>query len=281
MLIFTKIEEYQRWQSLKNPDHVCFIPTMGALHDGHISLIEKAKKKNAQIIASIFVNPIQFNDQKDLESYPRTPEKDIQMLENFGCNVLFMPDVNEMYPDENCKKRVVELGFIGQTLEGEFRAGHFDGMLTVVKRFFDIIKPQVAYFGEKDFQQLKIIEFMVKKLKLPISIIGVPTKRESDGLAMSSRNVRLSKTERLEANVLYKALKYCRKNRGNIEIDKLITIAELQIKKSGLFEIDYFTIVESESLKRIRQWQPNKNIRAIAAIRTKKVRLLDNIDMSI
>lgn len=281
MLIFEKIADYNHWLNKKGNDVISFIPTMGALHSGHLRLIDAAKQNSGQIVASIFVNPTQFNDPQDLLKYPRSLEKDIAELKKAGCNALFVPTENEIYPTENEKKSPVPLDYKGCIFEGEKRPGHFEGMTAVVHRLFMIIKPDSAYFGEKDFQQLKIVEWMIRQLNLPIQIKSVPTVREADGLAMSSRNIRLNAVERIEANVLYKALKYCRKNRGNIEISKLLAYAKQQVEKSGLFEIDYFDIVESDTLKKVVAWESGIPLRAIGAMRTSQVRLLDNIDVSL
>ena len=267
-----------------------FVPTMGALHRGHISLLERAKKENEIAISSIFVNPLQFNDKKDLEKYPRTLENDTEKLESANCDALFAPTSEEMYPSDssksndsdllNTKEVVVDLGNLDNIMEGKHRPGHFNGVCVVVKKLFDIIQPDKAYFGEKDFQQLAIIRYIVKILSLPIEIISCPTVREADGLAMSSRNVLLNVDERRNAAHIYKTLKEVKEKAKDMTVLAAINWVEDRISENPFLQLEYFEIVNSDTLQAIKSWDESKNIRACIAVKVGAVRLIDNISLS-
>ena len=223
------------------------VPTMGALHQGHASLVERCVADNKISIVSLFVNPTQFNNKEDLKHYPRTPEKDHELLERLGVDYVFSPSVEEMYPEED--KRVFDFGQLDKVMEGEFRPGHFNGVAQIVSKLFDIVKPDNAYFGEKDFQQLAIVKDMVRQLQMPVNIIGMPIVRESSGLAMSSRNQRLSEEQKKNASEVYKVL-----NESKLMIDKFIPyelinyVSESINKVSGL-KVEYFQIVDGDNLQ--------------------------------
>lgn len=257
-------------------ERVGFVPTMGALHEGHISLIKKAKETCDYVVCSIFVNPTQFDNKNDLSKYPITIEEDLKLLEKASCNSVFLPSVKEMYP-EGLKTKKYDFGGIEKEMEGAFRKGHFDGVGTIVHRFFDIIKPDVAFFGEKDFQQLQIIKKMVAIEKMPIKIVGCPIFREEDGLAMSSRNRRLSNEMRSEAPLIYQVLKEVQyKIRAKESIVDIELFVNQLFEKSKL-ELEYFLISDIETLKPTRVIDENKKYRAFIAAFAEDVRLIDNI----
>lgn len=234
-----------------------FVPTMGALHAGHAALISAARKRSDQVIVSVFVNPLQFNDPEDLKKYPRTPERDREIAMAAGATEVWFPEYEEIYPNN---PELIEAGPVGDLFEGASRPGHFSGMLTVVKRLFDLVQPDFAVFGEKDFQQLFLIKEMVAKYKLPIEILAHPIVREADGLAMSSRNVRLSPEERQKALIIYKALKSGRENLRAV------------LDSEPAWKTDYATVINPENfIEEISAKQ-----RAIVAGWIGEVRLIDN-----
>lgn len=251
------------------------VPTMGALHQGHASLVERCVADNKISIVSLFVNPTQFNNKEDLKHYPRTPEKDYELLERLGVDYVFLPSVEEMYPEED--KRVFDFGQLDKVMEGEFRPGHFNGVAQIVSKLFDIVKPDNAYFGEKDFQQLAIVKDMVRQLQMPVNIIGMPIVRESSGLAMSSRNQRLSEEQKKNASEVYKVL-----NESKLMIDKFIPyelinyVSESINKVSGL-KVEYFQIVDGDNLQPVTSWSDSDYIVGCIALFCGEVRLIDNI----
>ncbi len=255
-----------------------FVPTMGALHQGHLSLIKKAKENNDIVVVSIFVNPTQFNNTEDLVNYPKTLEKDTQLLKTVSCDVLFHPPVSEMY-NENVVSEKFDFDGLEHQMEGKFRDGHFNGVGTVVKTLFEIVEPNKAYFGQKDFQQLQIIKKMVEKRKLDVKIKGCAIFREEDGLAMSSRNVRLSKVERKAAPFIYKTLKKAKKKFKTEEPNKVIFWVKNQFKKHLLLDLEYFTIAEEKTLQTIKVKEADKKYRAFIAVFAGDVRLIDNIKL--
>jgi len=270
-------ERVSRWHS--EGQRVAFVPTMGNLHPGHISLIELARKRGDRFIASIFVNPMQFGPNEDYAHYPRTPRKDEEMLAAAGCDLMFMPDVAEIYPrgfEHDTRVAVPELSGI---LDGEFRPGHFDGVSTIVAKLFNIVTPDIAVFGEKDFQQLAIIRRMVKDLCIPIEIIGAPTVREPDGLAMSSRNQYLTEDERKVAPQLYQALTRAVKRIERGETDfGVIERDELEgLKKHG-FRPDYFTVRDAKTLA--PPAADARHLVVLVAARLGKARLIDNLQLN-
>ena len=254
-----------------------FAPTMGALHEGHLSLYKAAKKENDEVISSIFVNPTQFNNPDDFQKYPKTLEKDLELLEKAGVDAVYVPNVEEMYPDGlNSKK--YDFDGLENEMEGKYRPGHFDGVGTIVEELFRQVQPHNAYFGEKDYQQLAIIKKMVEKTKLPVKIHGVPTLREEDGLAMSSRNVRLTETQRKEATIIYETLAKVK------EWFKVISLEEIKQKVTDIFrnsnfELEYFVIADEETLKEANAIDENREYRAFIVAYAGDVRLIDNMHL--
>jgi pantoate--beta-alanine ligase len=254
---------------------VGFVPTMGALHNGHISLINKAKQENDLVAASVFVNPTQFNNPDDLKKYPRTIDADKELLEKQGCDVLFFPSVEEIYPEKDTT--VFDLGGLDTLMEGKFRPGHFNGVAMVVKRLFEIVQPNNAYFGEKDFQQLAIIRYMVKAERLRVNVIGCPTLRENSGLAMSSRNMRLTEEEKVEAAAIYKAMAEAKENAKHLPPQKVKELFERNISQNPVFKFEYFEIVDAETLLPVNEWNPQRKAVGCVAIWIRDVRLIDNL----
>ena len=254
-----------------------FAPTMGALHQGHLYLYKAAKKENDEVISSIFVNPTQFNNPDDFQKYPKTLEKDLELLEKAGVDAVYVPNVEEMYPDGlNSKK--YNFDGLENEMEGKYRPGHFDGVGTIVEELFRQVQPHNAYFGEKDYQQLAIIKKMVEKTKLPVKIHGVPTLREEDGLAMSSRNVRLTETQRKEATIIYETLTKVK------EWFKVISLEEIKQKVTDIFrnsnfELEYFVISNEETLKEANAIDEDKEYRAFIVAYADTVRLIDNMHL--
>jgi pantoate--beta-alanine ligase len=259
-----------------NKKTIGFVPTMGALHQGHLSLIEKAKQKNDIVVVSIFVNPTQFNNIEDLEKYPKTIENDIRLLTSASCDILFSPLVAEIYP-KNVASEKFNFDGLEHQMEGKFRDGHFDGVGTVVKALFEIITPKKAYFGQKDFQQLQIVKKMVKKHHLPVKVKGCPIYREEDGLAMSSRNARLPKEERSIAPFIYKTLQKIQQKFDTKNISEINKWLENEFKKQPLLTLEYFTIADEKTLKSIESKEAGKKYRAFIAVFSGNVRLIDNI----
>ncbi|MGE0635485.1 MAG: pantoate--beta-alanine ligase [Bacteroidia bacterium] len=277
MIVFEKAAELNQFlaSERKKGKSVGFVPTMGALHNGHISLINKAKEGNDLAVASVFVNPTQFNNADDLKKYPRTIDADKALLEKHGCDVLFFPSVDEIYPEKD--NTLFDLGGLDTLMEGKFRPGHFNGVAMVVKRLFEIVQPDNAYFGEKDFQQLAIIRYMVKAEKLPVNVIGCPTLRESSGLAMSSRNMRLTEEEKTEAAAIYKALLAAKENAKILAPEKVKEIFENTINQNPVFRFEYFEIVDSETLLPVNERNPQRKAVGCVAIWIRDVRLIDNL----
>lgn len=253
-----------------------FVPTMGALHAGHISLVKEAKKSCDVCIVSIFVNPTQFNNTEDLEKYPRTLERDAALLAEVGADVIFAPTVDEIYPEPDTRQ--FDFGMLDKVMEGEHRPGHFNGVAQVVSRLFAIVEPTKAFFGEKDFQQLAIIRAMVKQLSLPIEIVPMPILREESGLALSSRNERLSDSERNIATNIYKSLKFSAQSLYN-KVSVPDTIAQIvaQINACSPLRVEYFDIVDGNTLQSISKWDDSDYIVGCIAVFCGEVRLIDNI----
>ena len=255
-----------------------FVPTMGALHDGHISLVNQSKKENDFTIVSIFVNPTQFNNPDDLKKYPRTEETDIALLESAGTDAVFIPSVEMIYPQGQISETFQFHGLENQ-MEGKFRPGHFDGVATVVKKFFEIIQPNRAYFGEKDFQQLRIIQEMVKQFNLPVEIIPVPIKRESDGLAMSSRNMRLTPEMRQESVIINRILSEAKSFLKNHSVTETKVFVSEEFKKSHL-ELEYFEIADEAHLLPVSEVEKDVKIRGFIAVFAGDIRLIDNMSLN-
>lgn len=256
---------------------IALVPTMGALHNGHLSLIAEAQKQADIVVCSIFVNPTQFTDPKDLEKYPRPLVHDIKMLTEAGCNLVFMPAVKEMYPNYPTPESwSIDLGNAEFVLEGEFRKGHYQGVTQIVFKLFDAVKPDVAFFGQKDFQQVLMIKNMVAALNLDVKIVTCPIIREDDGLAMSSRNIHLSKSDREHSLVLSKALFFIEENYNKYPIADLLNKAKQIINEiPGVF-LDYLTIADGDTLLPIAE-KAHQNTVALVAAKVGETRLIDNV----
>lgn len=254
------------------------VPTMGALHEGHLELLLQSKRENDLTVCSIFVNPIQFNNKEDLLKYPRNLEEDIAKLESIDCDVLFVPADHEMYPDKVTK--IYEFGQLDKVMEGEFRPGHFNGVAVVVKLLLDILEPNKAYFGLKDYQQLAIVKKMVEIEKIDVEIVSCDIIREADGLAMSSRNRRLSAEEREVASTIFKNLKMLRSDLPNFKIADLKSRAIDNINMAEGFELEYLEIVDADNLMPVTDVQKGQKLVACVAAFLGKVRLIDNMPLN-
>lgn len=262
-------------QAREQGKSIGFVPTMGALHLGHISLQERSRRENNFTACSIFVNPIQFNNPEDLEKYPRTEEKDLQILQTAGCDLVFMPTAQEMYPGKVDK--VYDFGHLDKVMEGRFRPGHFNGVAVVVKKLFDIVKPDKAYFGEKDFQQLAIIKALVKMEDIPVEVVPCPTKREPSGLAMSSRNERLNARDRKAASVIYKTMLEAKNRIPASTPAETEEWAVRQINAVSGMQTEYFNLVDTDTLLPVPEWKPGQSVTACVAAFIGGVRLIDNM----
>lgn len=281
MKIFNDKEDLKKYIShLKTQNlKIGFVPTMGALHKGHLSLIERARKDNDIVVVSIFINPTQFDNKNDLNKYPKTLSEDIKLLKNIDCDILFNPSVKEIY-SENVDAINFDFEGIENEMEGKFREGHFNGVATVVKLLFEIVTPNSAYFGQKDFQQLQIIKKLIIKEKLNIKIIGCPIFREKDGLAMSSRNVRLNKKERKAAPNIFKVLNEARKKiLFGEKVKNVNKFVEEEFKNDPILNLEYFLICNEKSLKVAEELKDSENFRAFIAVYAGEVRLIDNISL--
>ena len=280
MIIYKKPGELQDLLEKKKMKkyQVGFVPTMGALHTGHLSLVDAAKKQNKIVICSIFVNPTQFNDPEDFKKYPITLEKDILMFEEAGCDVLFIPSVQDIYPNGIDHLKHYELGFLETVLEGKFRPGHFQGVCMAVEKLLLIVQPDKLYLGQKDFQQCMIIVRLIELMGLDekVNVRICPILREKDGLAMSSRNMRLNKEQRAKAPALYETLIFLKQNICNGSLRDLKKEATDQLKKKG-FKTDYVEIANAKTLKPINEWDARTNILGLVAAHIDGVRLIDNM----
>lgn len=278
MIIFKKIREITNFLSLAKVNGVAtgFVPTMGALHHGHISLVTKATIENQLVICSIFINPTQFNDSKDFEKYPVTIEQDIYQLEKAGCTVLFLPSAEEIYPNELKGDHHFELGFIETILDGKYRPGHFQGVCQVVHKLLEIMLPNKLYLGQKDFQQCLVLKKMVSINYPSIQIIICPTQREADGLAMSSRNSRLTTEERLVAVEIYATLQMVNNKikPGTLYFLKQSAVHYLTSKG---FKVDYIEIANANTLETVDDWNGKEKIVVLAAAFLNEIRLIDNL----
>ena len=255
-----------------------FVPTMGALHAGHLSLVDAAKKQNKIVVCSIFVNPTQFNDLQDFKKYPITLEKDILMFEGAGCHVLFIPSVEDIYPNGTNNLEHYDLGFLETVLEGKFRPGHFQGVCLVMGRLLEIALPNNIYIGQKDYQQCMVIKKLIELIGLEdkIKVNICPTLREEDGLAMSSRNTRLLPVDRINATTISKALRYIKENLKAGDTKKIKDEAKEKLLQKG-FLIDYIEIANADTLELIENWNGKEKIVALAAAFLNNVRLIDNM----
>ncbi len=257
-----------------------FVPTMGALHNGHLSLVEESNKNNDISVVTIFVNPTQFNKEEDLKKYPKTLENDLKLLKSVQCDIVFIPTVEEIYSTKVVSKTYSFDG-IEHQMEGRFRDGHFDGVATIVQAFLEIVKPNRAYFGEKDYQQLQVVKKLAEKENLSVKVIGCPIFRENDGLAMSSRNTRLSENQRNASPLIYQTLKNASNLINTTKIANIYAFVKDEFDNNELLELEYFTIAEQESLQEVSTLQIGKKYRAFIAVNAGNVRLIDNIFLPI
>jgi len=257
-----------------------FVPTMGALHEGHLSLTEHSKKNNNTTVASIFVNPTQFNDPQDFTRYPVTLEKDIYLLEKAGCDILFLPSVAEVYPSGLQLKHPYDLGYLETLLEGKYRPGHFQGVCQVVHRLLELVQPTNLYLGQKDYQQCMVIRQLIHLTALPVQVQIVPTMREPSGLAMSSRNLRLSAQEKEAAAVIYQRLLMIQAGLKPGSLDSLVTEASAAILAAGFDKIDYVTIADAASLLPVTDWDGQARLVALVAAFIGGGRLIDNLSLN-
>lgn len=253
-----------------------FVPTMGALHEGHLQLIRTSKDQQHYTVCSIFVNPTQFNDKKDFDKYPKTIESDIEKLQAAGCDLLFLPSVEELYPGGLDNLETYEIGKLETIYEGEFRPGHFQGVCQVVRRLLDAVRPHHLFMGQKDYQQCMVIKRLLEIQGMNIKFTAIPTVREPNGLAMSSRNMRLSEENREKASFIHKTLTNLCHSISAGNIDQQLNIARTRLSGAG-FRIDYIDIADASTLEPVRQWDGRQQLVALAAVFIQEVRLIDNV----
>ena len=277
METITNSEELRRALGSRDRSGIGFVPTMGALHAGHRSLVERARRECATVVVSVFVNPTQFNDKTDLKNYPRTPEADLRLLEEVGADYVFMPSVEEVYPEPDT--RTFDFGMIDKVMEGATRPGHFNGVAQVVSRLFDLVKPAKAYFGEKAFQQIAVIREMVRQLRIPVEIIPCPIVRGEDGLALSSRNTLLDTDHRTAAPYIYKVLKAAVEKSHQTTPDQLAAWVTAQVESNPLLKVIYFQVVDAATMQQVRTWEESPAIQGCIAVQAGDIRLIDNIKL--
>ena len=280
MILFKKNKELSKWleSQAKTGKTIGFVPTMGALHAGHISLVHASKKENDLTVCSIFVNPTQFNDPRDFEKYPITIETDIEKLETVGTDILFLPSVEEIYPSAAISVKQYDLGYLETLLEGKFRPGHFQGVCMVVERLLNIVNPDRLYLGQKDYQQCMVISRMISQTELDKkpSVVICPTLREADGLAMSSRNMRLSPEERQKALIIFQTLSMIKSQIRPGALSVLKEAARTILESEG-FRVDYAEIADAETLEIVEHWDGKQKLVALVAAFLNEVRLIDNM----
>jgi len=277
MKVFNTVADLQTY--LKEANHknktVGFVPTMGALHKGHLNLVRQASQQSDIVVVSIFVNPTQFNNTKDLNRYPRDLQSDLDNLATVECDIVFAPNVKEVYPEKD--KRTFDFGTLETVMEGKFRPGHFNGVAQVVSRLFDMVKPHKAFFGLKDFQQLAIIRAMVSQLQLPVEIIACNTVREADGLAMSSRNMLLTDAQRKNAPVIAQSLSESCNFVPATTVEGIKSKVAQTINTADGLEVEYFEIVDGYTLQTVDNWDESNYIVGCIAVFAGEIRLIDNV----
>lgn len=282
MLIFNKKSDLSAFLSplIKQNKSIGFVPTMGALHQGHLSLLKNSLSENDVTVMSIFVNPTQFNNAEDLDKYPRTLDRDVQIMQDLSNKIIvYAPEVADIYEGNTVSENFNYDGLENQ-MEGKHRPGHFDGVGTIVKRLFEIVQPNKAYFGEKDFQQLQIVKKLVSKHNIPVEVIGCPIHREANGLAMSSRNERLSESAREKAAVIYQILKKAKDFFQSHSAEETTTFVENEFEKHPEFQLEYFEIADEATLLPVSEKESNKKYRGFIAIFIENIRLIDNISLN-
>ncbi len=275
MKVVTSVEELRRLLAQVDPAEVGFVPTMGALHAGHRSLVERARRENQTVVVSVFVNPTQFNDKNDLKHYPRTPEADAALLADAGADIVLMPSVEEIYPEPDTRQ--FDFGAIDKVMEGATRPGHFNGVAQVVSRLFAIVAPRRAYFGEKDFQQIAVIRAMIRQLGLTVEIVECPIIRDTDGLALSSRNRLLTPAHRAAAPHIYATLQEAVKRSAELSPAELTAWVEAEINRCELLRVIYFQAVDACSMRQVEAWSDAEHIQGCIAVQAGEIRLIDNI----
>ena len=276
MLIFKTKSDLSSYLSSLTDSLIGFVPTMGALHNGHLALLRQAKKQSSVVVCSIFVNPTQFDSKEDFNRYPDTLSDDITKLEKINCDVLYVPAVADLYAI-NEKAKHFNFNGLDNVMEAKFRKGHFDGVATIIEKFFNIIKPHKTYFGQKDLQQLLVVKSLTKQLNLPIEIVSVPTIREENGLAMSSRNKLLNAKQKLVASMLYESLAFCKANKDTLKIMELKTHLEKQFSEQLGVDLEYLEFVDANNLQSITVFRENDNNAICIGAYVGGVRLIDNI----
>ena len=275
MKVFESVKELRAELDKAEQSGIGFVPTMGALHAGHRSLVERARRENGTVVVSVFVNPTQFNDKNDLKHYPRTPEADARLLEEAGADFVLMPTVEEIYPQPDTRQ--FDFGLIDKVMEGATRPGHFNGVAQVVSRLFDIVRPARAYFGEKDFQQIAVIKSMVAQLALPIEIVECAIVRGEDGLALSSRNTLLDAAHRAAAPHIYATLRAAVTQSQEMVPARLKEWVTAEVERNPLLKVIYYQSVDARTMQEVAAWDDSPRIQGCIAIQAGDIRLIDNI----
>lgn len=275
MKVFESVKELRAELDKAEQSGIGFVPTMGALHAGHRSLVERARRENDTVVVSVFVNPTQFNDKNDLKHYPRTPEADARLLEEAGADFVLMPTVEEIYPQPDTRQ--FDFGLIDKVMEGATRPGHFNGVAQVVSRLFDIVRPARAYFGEKDFQQIAVIKSMVAQLALPIEIVECAIIRGEDGLALSSRNTLLDAAHRAAAPHIYATLRAAVTQSQEMAPARLKAWVTAEVERNPLLKVIYYQSVDARTMQEVAAWDDSPRIQGCIAVQAGDIRLIDNI----
>ena len=275
MKVFESVKELRAELDKAEQSGIGFVPTMGALHAGHRSLVERARRENNTVVVSVFVNPTQFNDKNDLKHYPRTPEADARLLEEAGADFVLMPTVEEIYPQPDTRQ--FDFGLIDKVMEGATRPGHFNGVAQVVSRLFNIVRPARAYFGEKDFQQIAVIKSMVAQLALPIEIVECAIVRGEDGLALSSRNTLLDAAHRAAAPHIYATLRAAVAQSQEMAPARLKEWVTAEVERNPLLKVIYYQSVDARTMQEVAAWDDSPRIQGCIAVQAGDIRLIDNI----
>ena len=275
MKTFYTVNELKQELATVNRADIGFVPTMGALHAGHRSLVEKARQECKTVVVSVFVNPTQFNDKNDLRNYPRTPEADAAILEAAGADYVLMPSVEEIYPEPDTRQ--FDFGQIDKVMEGATRPGHFNGVAQVVSRLFNIVDPAKAYFGEKDFQQIAVIKAMITQLDMDIEIVECPIIRDEDGLALSSRNTLLDEAHRAAAPHIYEVISQCADKAQELTPAQLTDWVVTEVEKNPCLKVIYFQAVDALSLQQVESWSQSERVQGCIAVQAGEIRLIDNV----
>ena len=275
MKVFESVKELRAELDKAEQSGIGFVPTMGALHAGHRSLVERARRENGTVVVSVFVNPTQFNDKNDLKHYPRTPEADARLLEEAGADFVLMPTVEEIYPQPDTRQ--FDFGLIDKVMEGATRPGHFNGVAQVVSRLFNIVRPARAYFGEKDFQQIAVIKSMVAQLALPIEIVECAIIRGEDGLALSSRNTLLDAAHRAAAPHIYATLRAAVAQSQEMAPARLKEWVTAEVERNPLLKVIYYQSVDARTMQEVAAWDDSPRIQGCIAVQAGDIRLIDNI----